>query len=106
METNGEQTPNSGCYQNNFLLWMQDQNPTILFGYGIGYCLLAIFGAILGCGLCLGIHTYQDQLQAMVHPIQELSEEASNKILQILSEIFCNLAMEVDAAYWQSLQSF
>ena len=34
-------TPGAGWYQNEFLPWIQNQDPKKLFGYGIGLFLLA-----------------------------------------------------------------
>ena len=85
--TNRGRTLNAGWCQNDFLPWMQDQELILLIGYGIGYCLLVVLAVILGVGLCTGIHSSQDKIQAMVQPIHELSEEAFDKILRLLGRM-------------------
>ena len=105
-------TPGAGWYQNEFLPWIQNQDPKKLFGYGIGiflvagklarilndlldfpkFCLLLSGTAVL---LGLGIHKYQDQIQEFcgldTQPIKDALEtlgpylgEAKNKILAFL----------------------
>ena len=108
-------TPGAGWYQNEFLPWIQNQDPKKLFSYGGGlflltgkltgiltnffelpkFCLLLSGTAVL---LGLGIHKYQDQIQEssgqITQPIKDALEplgpylgEAKDKILVFLGDI-------------------
>jgi len=87
-------TPGAGWYQNEFLPWIQNQDPKKLVGYGIGMFLLAGTAVLLG----LGIHRYQDQIEELssqvtqpikdaLEPLGPYLEEAKDKILFLLGDI-------------------
>ena len=110
-------TPGAGWYQNEFLPWIQNQDPKKLVGYGIGMFLLAgklarildffflsknsKFSLLLSGTavlLGLGIHKYQDQIEELssqvTQPIKDALEplgpylgEAKDKILFFLGDI-------------------
>ena len=108
-------TPGAGWYQNEFLPWIQNQDPKKLLSYGIGLILLAgKFARILTdffefpkfCSLLsgtaillgLGIHKYSDQIQEsssqITQSIKDAFEpmgpylgEANDKILVLLGDI-------------------
>ena len=108
-------TPGAGWYQNEFLPWIQNQDPKKLLSYGIGLILLAgKFARILTdffefpkfCSLLsgtaillgLGIHKYSDQIQEsssqITQSIKDAFEpmgpylgEAKNKILVLLGDV-------------------
>lgn len=75
-------TPGAGWYQNEFLPWIQNQDPKKLFGYGIGLILLAGTAVALG----LGIHKYQDQIQESSGQITQSIKDAYEPIGPYLGE--------------------
>ena len=96
-------TPGAGWYQNEFLPWIQNQDPKKLFGYGIGLFLLAgklariqtdffefpkffllLSGTAVAIGL--GIHKYQDQIQESSGQITQSIKDAYEPIGPYLGE--------------------
>ena len=65
-------TPHAGWYQNEFIPWIQSQEPKKIIGYGIGMFLLAGTAILLG----LGIHKYQDQIQELTSQVTQPIKDA------------------------------